>query len=156
MKVKFLPQAIAGCLFFLMIFCSCKKSDSNNNTNTGNNLAGLTGSWQTTVWGGANDTARMNIISSGTGTLTYLNAGAMTTMFSVNDVIYSNIVSTGTNTYSATAHYRYTATGGTPNGTTATTTTTFALQNSGTTLYVHPAADAGTGVTPPEYYWYKQ
>ena len=150
MKTNYFRLAMMLPVFFAILFCSCKKGSSGN---INNNLATLSGNWQTTVWGGANDTARSAITASGTGTLTYLNAGAMTSGFSVNDVIFSSITSTGSGTYSCTGSYRYAASGVSTLGTTKATIT---LQSNNQVMYVHYSEDASTGITPPDYYWNRQ
>ncbi len=150
MKKNYFGSAIMLAVFCMLLFCGCKKSNSGNQ---GGNLSTLSGNWQTTVWGGANDTARVVISASGTGTLTYLNTGAAATNFSVNDVIFSTITSTGNGTYSCTGAYRYTVSGNSMLGSTSATIT---LQNNNQVMYVHYAADASTGITPPDYYWNRQ
>ncbi len=154
MKSRFLSCFVVSGFILLIIFSSCKKSNSNN-SNSGNGLSALSGSWQTTVWGGPNDTARITISTAGTGTFTYLNAGALTTKFAVNDVVYSNITASSTNTCNCKATYRYTGTSSF-NSQVGTTTDTLTLQSGGTILYAHSAQDASTGITPPDYYWTKQ
>jgi len=132
-----------------MYASSCSKSSSKPNT-----TASINGSWVTSVWGGANDTAIISIsTSAGTGTMTYLNQSAITaTAFSVNEVIFSNIASTGSGTYSAIGEYRY----GTGSQTVGHANAILTLQNNNTTLYVHYAEDPSSGITPPDYYWQKQ
>ena len=150
MKTNYFRSAMILPFFCMILFCSCKKGSSGNQ---GGNLATLSGNWQATVWGGANDTARATISASGTGTLTYLNAGAKTTNFSVNDVIFSAITSLGNGTYSCLGAYRYTVAG---NSMLESTKATITLQNNNQVMYVHYAEDASTGITPPDYYWNRQ
>ncbi len=149
MKTKYAKHAITYTILIGMALISCSKKSSDTAA-TGS----ISGNWVTSVWGGANDTAKMNI-SGSTGTLTYLNAGAMTTGFSANDAIFSNITSTGSGTYTANAIYRYNAGGG-GNSTVGHTTAILVLQNNNTVLYAHYATDASSGITPPDYYWTKQ
>ena len=149
MKTIYLRSIILSPLLCIIIFCSCKKSSSGS---SGDDLSGLSGNWQTTVWGGPNDTARSLISNSGTGTLTYLSSGAMTTNFSVNEVIFTGITSTGTGVYSCTGSYRYTLGG---NSMLGSTKAIINLQNNNSVFFVHYAEDASTGITPPDYYWYK-
>ncbi len=150
MKTKYLKNVIACTFLAGITLISCSKKSSDNASTTS-----ISGSWVTNVWGGSNDTAKMNI-SGSTGTLTYLNTGAMTTGFSVNDVIFTNITSAGSGTYTANAIYRYNAGGGSGNSTVGHTTATLSLENSNTVLFAHYATDASSGITPPDYYWTKQ
>lgn len=153
MKTKFILSAALFSFLFATIFSSCSKSSSSPSNN---GLSSLNGTWQTTVWGGANDTAKATInSSSATGSLVYLSTGAQATQFSVGDMIYSNIKATGNNSFSCTGTYRYTAASGATNGTVGTTSAVITLQNN-TTMYVHYSKDAASGITPPDYYWYKQ
>ncbi|HVM87273.1 MAG TPA: hypothetical protein VMT76_03730 [Puia sp.] len=135
-------------LLLFFSFNACKKSSST----TTNNLSSINGSWQTTVWGGSNDTAIVNIsASSANGTITYLSSGAKSaSSFSTGDVIFTNISSTGNSTFSLVGIYRY----GSNNSQMGHANGTLTLQNS-TTLLVHYSADPNTGITPPDYYWYK-
>jgi len=150
MKTKYVRNAIICSLLFGMVLLSCSKKSSGSSDNT----SSASGNWMTTVWGGANDTAKISI-SGSTGTLTYLSSGALSTRFSVNDVILTNIASSGNGTYTADAIYRYTATSG-ANSTVGHTTAVLTLQNSNTVFFAHYAKDASTGLTPPDYYWTKQ
>jgi hypothetical protein len=135
-------------LVYLIYASSCSKSSSKPNTG-----ASINGSWVTSVWGGANDTAIISIsTSAGTGIMTYLNASAITaTNFSVNDVIFSNITSAGNGSYAAVGEYRY----GMGSQTVGHANATLTLQNNNATLYVHYAEDPNSNITPPDYYWQK-
>jgi hypothetical protein len=142
---------IRNCMLLSVCFIyasSCSKSSAKTNT------ASINGSWVTSVWGGPNDTAMINIsTSAGTGTMTYLNPGAITaTAFSVNEVIFTGITLSGNGTYSALGEYRY----GTGSQTVGHANAILTLQNNNTTLYVHYAEDPSSGITPPDYYWQKQ
>lgn len=154
MKTKHFFQSTLVLVLFVIVFGSCKKSSSEPD----NGLSALNGTWQTTVWGGANDTARAAISSSSAaGTLSYLGASAKAdSKFSVSDVIYSDIEANGDGTFTCTGTYRYTGTSGSANSLVSTTQATLTLQNGNTTLFAHYTKDAVSGITPPDYYWYKQ
>ena len=150
MKANYFRSTMILPFFCMILFFGCKKGSSGSQ---GGNLSTLTGNWQTTVWGGANDTARATISASGTGTLIYLNAGAKTTGFSVNDVIFSAITSSGNGVYSCIGSYRYTVSG---NSMLESTKATITLQSNNQVIYVHYSEDVSTGITPPDYYWNRQ
>jgi hypothetical protein len=141
-------------LFSLLLiaaaFTQCKKSDGSSGS-----LASINGNWQTTVWGGSNDTADIAISSSAaTGTMTYITpAAGVTTNFSAGDVIFGTIKPTSSTTYTMTGTYKYKDGSGTWQVGHASGTLT--LQNS-TTLLAHYSTDASTGITPPDYYWSKE
>jgi hypothetical protein len=138
-------------LLLVAAFGHCKKSDSP----APGNLSSVNGTWQTTVWGGSSDTAAVTISSStATGLMSFISSGAAAlTNFSVGDSIFSNIMATGTTTFSMRGMYRFKDNNsvwqvGHANG-------TLTLENS-STLLAHYSTDAGTGITPPDYYWTKQ
>lgn len=89
-----------NCFFLSICFiyaASCSKSSASKN-----NSASINGAWQTSVWGGANDTADITIsTAAGTGTMNYLSAGATATGFSVNEMIFANIASSANGTFTA-------------------------------------------------------
>ena len=147
-------RTISSLIAFVFItgFVACKKDSGSTGDNS---LASLNGSWKTTVWGGTNDTAIVNIKSSeATGALTYLSDGAISdSYFSIGDEIFANIKATDTNTFSMLGTYRYFP----PNGTQSMvghTTGTITLQSSNT-IYVQYTKDESTGIQPPDYYWVK-
>jgi hypothetical protein len=142
---------LRNCFFLSVCFiyaASCSKSSASKN-----NSSSINGAWQTSVWGGANDTADITIsTAAGTGTMIYLSAGATATGFSVNEMIFANIASSANGTFTAVGEYRYGQGGQNVGHANATLT----LQSNNTVLYVHYVEDAGTGITPPDYYWQRK
>ncbi len=145
MKTKTFFKSIVAAIL-IMAFISCKKSDTKTQAGT------ITGTWQTTAWGQTSGNILEFVINSSgtTGNITKL--GSQPYAFSVGDVIYASIATTGTGTYSSIGTYRY----GTNNSVVGHASATLTLQNNNTVLYVHYAQDAGTGITPPDYYYEKQ
>ncbi len=145
MKTKTFFRSILPAIL-IMAFISCKKSDTAKQTGT------IEGTWKTSAWGQTSGDIMEFIVSSGGNTGTITQLGTPSYGFSVGDVIYTSITTTGTGTYSSTGAYRY----GPNNSLIGHATATFTLQNNNTVLYAHYAQDAGTGITPPDYYYQKQ
>lgn len=145
MKTKTFFKSILAAIL-IMAFISCKKSDTKTQAGT------IAGTWETTAWGQQSGNIMKFVINSGgtMGNITEL--GTQPYGFSVGDVIYTSIASTGTGTYSSIGTYRY----GTNNSLIGHTSATLTLQNNNTVLYAHYTQDAGTGITPPDYYYQKQ
>jgi hypothetical protein len=147
MKTKTLISRSFIALVILATVFSCKKSsDQKNSSGT------ITGTWETTIWGGVNGNVMVFVINSGgtTGNITQL--GIQPSGFSVGDVLYTSIASTGSGTYSSTGSYHW----GTNNSVVGHASAILTLQNNNTVLYVHYAQDAATGITPPDYYYQRQ
>ncbi len=147
MKTKTLILRSCIALLIVATVLSCKKSSDQKN-----NSGALIATWGTTVWGGTNGDIMNFVINSGGNAGNITQLGTPTFGFSVGDVIYASIAVTGTGTYSSTGTYRYGPNGQSIGHASATLT----LQNNNTVLYVHYAQDAGTGITPPDYYYQKQ
>jgi hypothetical protein len=147
MKAKIYYPFLFFFLFVTMI-CACKKSTT---TATNNDLTPINGQWQTTVFGGPNDTLNLAISSTtAKGIISYINPGAIAASgFAVNDVLFSNITATSSTTFTAIGTFKYNG-----NTTTGHANATLTLNNP-TVLFVHYSLDTISGITPPDYYYYK-
>ncbi len=148
MKNKTLFSISLLSIVLIIVSVSCKKSSDTG----GNNLTDLNGLWQTTVFGGANDTLILAINpTTANGTITYINTNAAAaSKFAVNDILFSSIESLGNASYTTTGTYRY----GNGNASIGHASATMKM-NSSTVLFVHYSTDQATGITPPDYYYYK-
>jgi len=148
MKNKTIFSVSLLSIVLLIALFSCKKSDET----VDNDLTGLNGLWRTTVFGGENDTLIVSInTTTANGVITYINKKAVAdSKFAVNDILFTGIKSSGNSSYTATGTYRY----GSGNANIGHTSATLKM-NSSNILFVHYSADMSTGISPPDYYYYK-
>jgi len=147
MKKNFFLISLLSVILF-MVSVSCKKSDDT----VDNNLTGLDGLWRTTVFGGVNDTLILSInTTTANGVITYINKKAVAdTKFAVNDILFTGIKSSGNSAYTATGTYSY----GVGSANIGHTSSTLKM-NSSTILFIQYSPDKVTGISPPDYYYYK-
>jgi hypothetical protein len=131
----------------LLSATACKK-DSTTGTSP---LSAVNGNWKNTVWGGVANNDIVIKIDETAKTGVILSIGAQTFNFAVNETILSNITATGNaSVFSCSAIFKY----GAGNLSTANTTATITLQNSGGQILIHYTAAAG--IQPPDYTYTKQ
>lgn len=148
MKTKNIFSISLLAIVLLIASVSCKKSSDI----VDKKVDGLNGLWRTTVFGGENDTLIVSInTTAANGTITYINKKAVEdTKFAVNDILFTSIKSTGNSTYTATGAYSY----GPGSSNIGHTSANFKMTGS-TVLFVQYSPDQATGISPPDYYYYK-
>lgn len=148
MKNKTIFSVSLLSIVLLIASFSCKKSDDTVDSD----ITGLDGLWRTTVFGGVNDTLILSInTTNANGTINYINKKAVAdTKFAVNDILFTGIKSTGNSAYTATGTYSY----GVGSANIGHTNATLKM-NSSTILFIQYSPDKVTGISPPDYYYYK-
>lgn len=145
MKKYFYCIAVA---IVLLSATACKKSST---ASPANSLAAVNANWKNTNWGGAANNDIVIKIDQAAANGVIQSIGAQTFNFAVNETILSNITATGNaSVFNSAAIFKY----GSNNQSTANTTATITLQNSGAQILIHYTA--AQGIQPPDYIYTKQ
>lgn len=145
MKKSFFSAALLIIAFIVIGGTACKKSSGNSGS-----ITAIAGTWYVTQWGGYTDTVTMVIstINKSAIMATIPLATAQGTNWFAGDTIFTNIVPISGGTYSCTGRYE-------DLNNAYYTKAVLSFTNNNTVLTANYSTDPNTGITPPQYIWYK-
>jgi hypothetical protein len=145
MKKNFFSATLFILAFIVAGTVSCKKSSGNSDS-----ITAIAGTWYVTEWGGYSDTVTMIISTTNKSAImaTIPLAASQGTNWFSGDSVFANIVTVSGGTYNCMGRYE-------DLNVAYYTKAVLSFTNDNTILTATYSTDPNTGITPPQYVWYK-